>query len=372
MAMCVDPTSYKEAEKIRFRAVSDAADLRQTAIIAQLILDGSQAYDSYRSLNDISKRAVGVEEAQYGQIKNVYWPAEDQFLEEHRNGQPWESQAVLAKRYAGRIWAPIAAKFAGKLHELECTRPRYCASAYMRAYQELQVAKAATKANVLTMADKMAFYEVEAVSDSNFDRRKTAVGLFLGLVGEAQSLMGAAANGYASIAMDSFNAVGSGLGALLANRESRTQSGDAFHARTAAGAQRFSSASPSPYQMEGGGSLRMSSELSETEAGFSGVGTVTPRSSAGQAMTMLGGASNTPEATESNLARGGKVSVTIPGHQQYISSSGGLVNVPSRNFVIDLDKTELVDVSRYKAGKTQTGPNVLPGSPDGMVSYQSP
>lgn len=372
MAMCVDPTSYKEAEKIRFRAVSDAANLRRDMIVAQLILDGAQAYDSYRSLNDISKRAVGVEEAQYGHVKQVYWPAEDQFLEEHRNGQPWESQAVLAKRYAGRIWPPIAAKFAAKLHELECARPRYCSSAYLRAFQELQVAKAATKANVLTMADKMAFYEVEAVSDSNFDRRKTAVGLYLGLVGEAQSLMRAAAGGYGDIATDAFNAVGAGFGALLANREMRNQSGDAFHARTAAGAQQFSSAAQSPYAMSDGGSLRMSTELSETEAGFSGVGTVTPRSSAGQAITMLGGASNTPGATESNLARGGKISVSIPGHQQYISSSGGLVNVPDRSFVIDLDKTELVDVSRYKAGKTQTGPNVLPGNPDGRVSYSSP
>lgn len=372
MAMCVDPTSYKEAEAIRFKAVGEAADTRRTAVIAQLILDGIQAYDAYSSLNDISKRATGVEEAQYGHLKGVYWPAEDQFLEEHRAGQPWESQAVLAKRYAGRIWPPIAAKFAGKLYELECARPRYCASAYMRAFQELQVAKAATKANVLTMADKMAFYEVEAISDSNFDRRKTAVGLYLGLVGEAKSLMASAALSYGAIATDAFNAVGSGIGALIANRESRYQNGDAFHSRVASGAQNASTASQSPYAMPGGGSLRMSTELSETEAGFSGVGTVAPRSSAGQPINMLGGAPNSLNATESNLARGGKISVSIPAYNTYIGSGGGPVNVPDRSFVIDLDKTELVDVSRYQPGKTQTGPNTLPGSSDGRVSYRSP
>lgn len=372
MAMCVDPTSYKEAEAIRFKAVGEAADTRRWAVIGQLISDGIQAYDSYSDLNDISKRAAGVEEAQYGHLKGVYWPAEDQFLEEHREGQPWESQAVLAKRYAGRIWPPIAAKFAGKLHELECNRPRYCASAYLRAFQELQVAKAATKANVITMADKMAFYEVEAISDSNFDRRKTAIGLYLGLVGEARGLMASATEGYAAIAMDAFNGVGAGIGALIANRESRYQNGDAFHARAAAGAQKFSSAATSPYEMPGGGSLRMSNELSETEAGFSGVGTVAPRSSSGQPITMLGGAPNTLSATESNLARGGKIAVSIPGYNTYIGSSGGPVNVPDRSFVIDLDKVELVDVSQYQPGKTQTGPGVLPGGSDGRVSYRSP
>jgi hypothetical protein len=198
MGTCVTDFGYVAAEGARFLGVTSAAVIRSTASIAAFALNSSDAIKNYNKLASISSRALSIEEQQHNHLKNVYWPRETQFLNEFTQPTPWEDQSVLARRYAGRMWAPIASMYAKKLKEWECSKNRYCGSAYMRAIQELLVARATTKANVEAICDRIAFYEIQQVRDTDFERRKAAIALRQGLVGQAAALMQSAAQGLAA------------------------------------------------------------------------------------------------------------------------------------------------------------------------------
>lgn len=205
--MCVQASGYKAAEKIRFSAVSTAATIRQGVAIAQFALNAADAISNFRKLSNVTSRSIAIEEEQHNHLKDTFWPAERQMFLEHTQSRPMESVATLAKRYAGRLWAPIAAQAARELRKLECEKPRYCTNAHIKKVQELMVQHNATRANVTLLAKKIAYYENYAREETDWDRRQKVLAMRDGLVGEAASLMATAAKGIAGATSSALGAV---------------------------------------------------------------------------------------------------------------------------------------------------------------------
>lgn len=239
---CVNGPAYTTAEAIRFGAFATAANIRQGVALVQFALSAAEAIENFRKLRNVSSRAIAVEEEQQGHLRDTYWPAETQMLEEYTRPTPWESQSTLRKRYAGRLWAPYAAQFAKEMHKLQCEKPRYCTQAFTKRMQELLVQRAAAHATSVLVADKIAFYEIAAVSETDFSRRQKVIALRQGLVGQAASLMQAAANGYAGVAQNALNATNNAMQAFGAARADRNNANAGvgrdpfFHQQVARGA----------------------------------------------------------------------------------------------------------------------------------------
>lgn len=211
---CVEAEGYKTAEGIRFAAIKTAALIKQGIAVAQFALNAADAISNFRKLRNVTSRGIAVEEEQHAHLKNVYWPAETQMLNEFTQKTVWEGQAVLAKRYAGRMWAPLAAGFAKELRLLECNKPRYCTNAHVKRTQELLVQRSAVRANVTLLADRIAFYEIQAVDDTDFERRKQAIAMRQGLVQQAASLMQTAAKGFSGAGAGALGAVNNAISAF--------------------------------------------------------------------------------------------------------------------------------------------------------------
>jgi hypothetical protein len=237
--MCVSAKGYHEAEKIRFDAVEQAAAIRQAIAVAQLALNAADAISDFKKLRDVSSRAISIEESEQDHLRTVYWPAELQMLNEFTTPTVWEDQATLAKRYAGRLWPPFAAAFAREMEQLKCSKARYCGDAFKKRCEELAIQMAGARANVHLLADRIAYEEVEAVRDTDFERRKQVIAMRQGLVAQAASLMAQASSGFAGAASQAFGALNSALTALGASWADRNNAQNGvgrdpyFHTRAA-------------------------------------------------------------------------------------------------------------------------------------------
>ena len=209
--MCVTKDGYEEAEKKRFNALTTAANIKAAAAVAQFALNASDAISNFKKLRNVSSRGVSIEEEQHAHLKNTYWPAELQMLDEFTQATPWEDQAVLSKRYAGRMWAPIAVGFAREIRKMECEKPRYCSNAFVKRMQEMMVQRSATRANVTLLADRIAFYEIQAVRETDIERRKQVIAMRQGLVQQAANLMSAAAKGFAGANANAMGAINNAI-----------------------------------------------------------------------------------------------------------------------------------------------------------------
>jgi hypothetical protein len=214
MAVCTTDAGYIAAEVIRFAATTTAAGIRQYAAVTQFALNAKDAVSNYKKLADVSSRGIAVEEQQHAHVRDTYWPRETQFMNEFTVPTPWEDQAVLARRYAGRMWASAAPSFAKTLKEMEVNRQRYHGVSYFRAVQEILATRGQTKANIAALADRIAYAEIQAVNDRDFDRRKAAIAMRQGLIGQAASLLGQAAQGLASAGSDNLGAASNALQAF--------------------------------------------------------------------------------------------------------------------------------------------------------------
>lgn len=382
MATCVTQEGYRAAEEIRadaMRPVIIAKTLFATYVTVQGILD---AVDAYKKLNDVASETLAIEERDFAFNKNTYWAAEDMFFDEFFKAEPWEDEATLARRYEGRLWPPIASTFAKKINELRCNKPRYCTNAYLRAMQELEVTMAVTKTTVKTLAGQLAFAEVNGVAERNFDRRKSAYGLYKGLVAQAAGYYASASSSFAAVGANALGNVSSGINDLMYTygRRGREAQSDAFHARTSAAA----GAAPGA-QNSGFAEAEMRNSLMETESmatGVRGSGVAAAFKSAtsydinGEQSKTLGPGDfgNTLVAgTGSNFARTGKLRITYPGGTHMLNTEhGGTVDIRPWTFEIDMDKLPLADVSGYHTDFEQTGPTAMPGTPDGDVTYKDP
>ena len=211
MSVCATDAGYISAETTRFAATTTAARIRQATAVLQFSLNAADALSNYKKLADVSSRGIAVEEQQHAHVRDNYWPRETQFLNEFTAPTVWEDQAVLARRYAGRMWASAAPSFAKVLKELEVNRQRYHGVSYFRAVQEVITTRGQTKANIFALADRIAYAEVQAFNDRDFDRRKAAIAMRQGLIGQAASLLGQAAKGLAAAGEDNLYGASSAL-----------------------------------------------------------------------------------------------------------------------------------------------------------------
>lgn len=236
--MCVSDSGYTTAEGIRFAALSTAASYKQLFAVAQFALNASDAITNFRKLNNVASRGVALEEEQQAHLRDTYWPAELQMLNEFTQKTVWEDQATLARRYAGRMWAPLAAGFAKEIRKMECEKPRYCGNAFVKRMQEMMVQRSATRANVTLLADRIAFYEIQAINDTDIERRKQVIAMRQGLVQQAATLMRSVAQGFAgagATAMGGVNNAISSFGHAWAarnNADNRVGRDPYFHQQT--------------------------------------------------------------------------------------------------------------------------------------------
>lgn len=373
MPSCVDASGYQQAEAIRHGAVSLASGIRQAVAVAQFALNAADAVSNFRKLSDISSRGISIQEAEHTHLKDVYWPAENRFLAEFTTPRAWESQAVLQKRYAGQLRSSVAGAFAKRLHEMKCNKARYCGNAYSTAMQELLVARAAALATAASLADKIAWAEVQAVGDTDFSRRTQAVAMRQGLIGQASALLASAAGGFATAASDALQSANSALQAFGYERN-RVVDGGAFHAQAVQAAQDIPSTS-SPDTLAG---LRAMKGDDYAAAGAETFAVPDTGQFEGMPLSVgdLGNGSSSyanqpgltaPASTEGDaaasydLVRGGKVKISG------LQARGTFGTSIVEDFTIDLTKLPLVNAAGWQASGQQS--SSMPGSPDGKVNY---
>ena len=380
MATCVDQEGYKKAEEIRADAMKNVTIAKNVFAGFAMLQAVADAVSAYKRLHDVSDETLRIEEAEFAFNKKVYWKAEDMFFDEFFTAEPWENAETLARRYEGRLWPPIAAQFAKKISALRCNKPRYCANAYIRAMQEIEVTMAATRTSVQTLAGQLAFAEVEGIAERNFDRRKSAYGLYKGLVAQAAGYYASAGQGFSEVGASAARDAISGINTLMyQNGRAGQEAGrEEFHARTAARA-----GSDGGGQGGLGGAQSRSAQLA-SEGEFRGSGAsdaaafkgATSGDTNGQQQATLGPGNfnNTMAAgTGANLVRSGKITLTHPGDTYNVQGGeGGVVTIPTWSVTIDVDKLPLADASSYDANLELTGPHELPGTSDGDVKYQKP
>jgi len=198
MANCLDGSGYTEGERIRGEAVGQAATIRQVAAIAIAVDNAARLISNYKKQRDIANRTTKISEENQAQLRDVYWPREEQFLAEFSNPEPIESIEVMGRRYGGRIVAPIAAAFARQLSEARCGFSRYCSSANAKQIQDLLIARSKAIANARILGRRIAFEEFQARNDRNFERRMQAAALGRGLMGQVAELLRASGAGLAT------------------------------------------------------------------------------------------------------------------------------------------------------------------------------
>jgi hypothetical protein len=359
MGTCVTAEGYKIAEGIRQSAVSFAASLQQSVAVAQFALSAVDAVNNFKKLSSISSRGIAIEEQQQDRLKNVFWPREDQFLAEFTTPTAVESQSVLAKRYAGRMWAPYANVYAKELKKLECSKARYCGNAYLRAVQEVMVARGTARANFLMVADKIAQAEIEAFKDRDFTRRKDAIALYRGLIGEASSLMQAAANGLGAAGQEAANLASNALKTFAYADERRRAPDPYFHAQTAQDAMENSAGSAD-------GRTITSTDIADAGGG----GSALEQAEAGNSTTIPGYEANRVSTSSVvnagdtlDRARGGiqNIELTIPGMEYDVKGGSGVVRTETLKTTIklDIEKWPLVNVAGYTPSEEQIAPAEL-------------
>lgn len=196
--MCIGDAGYSSGESIRAGAVAQAANIRRAAALAIALANAEQMVSNYRAQDRIARRTMDIAERQQAQVENVFWPRDAQFLAEFANPEAIEEIEVMARRYAGRLVAPIAAAFAQRQRELQCGMSRYCTSANRKALQDLLMARAGALANARALGRDIAFAEYQARTDTNYERRLQAVALGRGLLNQAVSLYESAGRSLAS------------------------------------------------------------------------------------------------------------------------------------------------------------------------------
>lgn len=221
IADCVGDEGYREGELIRASAVKQASLIRQATAILIAVDNSFRVIENYRKQRDIADRSTRMSEEQQSHLENTYWPRELQFLNEFANPEERESVEVMGRRYAGRMVASIADVFAKKEKQMRCDRSRYCASDYTRQWMNLQMQKAYGISQARVMGRTIAFAQFRAYKDTDDQRRRQAIMVGKGLVGQAAALMQNAARGLAnagSVAAAGLNQALEGVGAAFQYR----------------------------------------------------------------------------------------------------------------------------------------------------------
>lgn len=200
MATGVTDCCYQKAEKIRADALKKSQTARQAAALAIAIANAIQVVKNYRKQKSISDRGMKISQELHDHLRNIYFPAELQFLKEfgENGGEDIEDVEVMGRRYGGRLRTIVAKAYADKIREFKCNMPRYCTSAVQKELQNLYLERANALANASIMGQNIAFAEYRARWDTALNRRLQAIGLGKGLMDTAASLLKSAGSGLAA------------------------------------------------------------------------------------------------------------------------------------------------------------------------------
>lgn len=241
--MCVTAAGFATAEAIRFTQVAISAGLKQGVAIAEFVLNAKDAVKNFKMLAEVNEQALEIEEAQLAALESNYWGGEDAVLAESQIPTVWETEDVLAKRYAGRLWAPFAGQIAKELRLLECNKSRYCSQAYKSKVQEIATQAALARVNCTLMGEKIAWYERQAIDEMDFNRKLQGVagrsggsaGNSSAMLGHAAALVNTARGGFTNAANSALAGMNSALTAFgagwadMKNAMNRVGSDPGFH-----------------------------------------------------------------------------------------------------------------------------------------------
>lgn len=211
MNNCLGDQGYTAGETTRADAVKKAALVQQAASLAIAIDNANRLIENMRMQRDIARRSTNIAEQQHNQIATVFWPREEQFLNEFANPEPLEVVEDVGRRISGRLVAGVAGKFAIALAEARCNFRRYCTSANRKTIQDLMLARSTAIANARVLGRNIAFADFQARNDVNYNQRFQAVAVGRGLMGEAMSLYSAAGQGLAAVGKELSGSVNSAL-----------------------------------------------------------------------------------------------------------------------------------------------------------------
>lgn len=218
LKQCVNAVGYTHGECIRSNAAKTMALVRLAAMTLIAVKNADTAIDNFKKQYEIAKRSMKIAEEQQKQLQEVYWPRELRFLAEFATGknrdgvEKVEAVETLGRRYGGRLISAVADRFAKKLHETRCDMPRYNTSANRKAMQDIMLARSQAIATARILGRHVAFVEVMAREDQDWNRRMAAVALGRGIMQNVASLMANAAQGMAQSGQAALAGLNSAIG----------------------------------------------------------------------------------------------------------------------------------------------------------------
>ena len=201
MATSITDAEYIKAEGIRSDALITAKRRRQLAGFLIAMLNGLQLIRNFKKQKKLADRAQAIADEIHNRLKRVFFPRELQMLKEYGNdgGVEVEDLALMQNRYAGRMRADIAGKFAEANIQLRRSQPRYTASFTKKSFKDFFQQQALAMANGTTAGFNVAFAERQAKEALALDRRMGVISLGRNLNSTAATLTKAAGEALADV-----------------------------------------------------------------------------------------------------------------------------------------------------------------------------
>lgn len=201
MATSITDAEYIKAESIRADALITAKRRRQLAGFLVAMLNGLQLIRNFKKQKKLADRAQVIADELHNRLKRVFFPRELQMLKEYGNdgGVEVEDLTLMQNRYAGRMRADIAGKFAEANIQLRRSQPRYTASFTKKSFKDFFQQQALAMANGTTAGFNLAFAERQAKVALSIDRRKGVIDLGRNLNSTAATLTKAAGEALADV-----------------------------------------------------------------------------------------------------------------------------------------------------------------------------
>lgn len=212
---CVGGSAYSTAEGIRAGAMTAGNAIKQLIALDMARDNARKLIDNYRKQRDIADRSLKISEQQQGQLSEVFWPREEEFLNEFATPEDREAAEVLGRRYAGRMVVPLARTFAKAFRDLKCNHPIRCASSYKRASLQLVNARHSAIGTAKALGYSLGHAEYLARKEIGTKRRMQALAWGRGLIAQATALYGSAGRTLAAVGEQYSQQLGSNLNEFM-------------------------------------------------------------------------------------------------------------------------------------------------------------
>lgn len=194
MATAITDDAYIKGEEIRASALRSAKRWRQLSGGIIALANGFQLIKNYKKQKGLADRSQKIADELHSWYFNVFVPRELEQLQEYGldGGITLEPLELMSERYAGRMRADVAGKYAEAEMTLIRDAPRYSYSGTKNTLSDFYTARAASMASALVSGYNTAFAERQARDDLANNRRLQTIGLGRDLARPAASLTKAA------------------------------------------------------------------------------------------------------------------------------------------------------------------------------------